>query len=99
MKLFQCISVEPIFYFPPVLGKYSGQLNIGKLLHHYFVSLTVVLVVLTAFLPAASIALAVTHNETSTVTWSNFYLFSTFVSVSVGFGTLPCLLISEFSPH
>lgn len=55
MKPFQCISVEHIFYFPPVLGKYSGQLNIGKLRHHYFVSLTVGLVVLTAFLPAASI--------------------------------------------
>lgn len=47
--------MEHIFYFPPVLGKYSGQLNIGKRHHHYFVSFTLVLVVLTAFLPAASV--------------------------------------------
>lgn len=47
--------MEHILSFPPVLGKYSGQLNIGKLLRHYFVSFTVVLVVLTAFLPAASV--------------------------------------------
>lgn len=28
--------MERIFDFPAVLGKYSGQLNIGKLLRHYF---------------------------------------------------------------
>lgn len=27
--------MERVFDFPAVLGKYSGQLNIGKLLHHY----------------------------------------------------------------
>lgn len=43
--IFGCISMERVFDFPAVLGKYSGQLNIGERLHPYFLLSSRVLIV------------------------------------------------------
>lgn len=88
--------MEHIFDFPPVLGKYSGQLNIGKLLHH-FLFFTAVLVVFD-FLPPCMCLCAslVTHNGSLNVPPSHFYLFFTFVSWASELS--PSLLISVVSP-